>query len=247
MRLAVAAALAVAAGCAALLVAGRLGAVRSPSSASADCGAACAPRTAGGPATAGPGPARTDASVTTGPMGPTGRTASIGQTGQTAPTGPVASTGPTAATRPTAPEQHRSRSLPASSAAPPAAASSAPVSASALVQFKVTSHWGDGYRADVTVTNTGTEPMTGWHLTFQVTGATLHQPTDTGETAMSGDVVTITPAGWRPVLTAGAAATFGFGFDGTLAALPSRREAVRTEVCARGGRPVIPSRGRDEP
>jgi cellulase/cellobiase CelA1 len=86
------------------------------------------------------------------------------------------------------------------------------------VQFKVTSHWGDGYRADVTVTNTGTAPLTGWRLTFQVTGATLHQPTDTGETAMSGDVVTVTPAGWRPVLTAGAAATFGFGFDGALAA-----------------------------
>ncbi|GAA2044270.1 hypothetical protein GCM10009839_54770 [Catenulispora yoronensis] len=86
------------------------------------------------------------------------------------------------------------------------------------MQFKVTSHWGEGYRAAVTVTNTGAVPLTDWHLTFQVTGATLHQPTDTGETAMSGDVVTVTPAAWRPALAAGAAVTFGFGFDGTLVA-----------------------------
>jgi chitin-binding protein len=86
------------------------------------------------------------------------------------------------------------------------------------VQFKVTSHWGDGYRADVTVTDTGALPAAGWRLTFQVTGATLHQPTDTGEASMRGDVVTVTPAGWRPALTAGAAATFGMGFDGALVA-----------------------------
>ncbi|GAA2005444.1 cellulose binding domain-containing protein [Catenulispora subtropica] len=86
------------------------------------------------------------------------------------------------------------------------------------MQFKVTSHWDDGYRAAVTVTNTGAVPLTGWRLTFHLTGASLHQPTDTGETAMSGDVVTVTPADWHPTLAAGAAITFGFGFDGALAA-----------------------------
>jgi chitin-binding protein len=86
------------------------------------------------------------------------------------------------------------------------------------VQFKVTSHWDDGYRAAVTITDTGAVPLTGWHLTFHVTGATLHQPTDTGETAMAGDVVTVTPAAWRRPLAVGAQATFGMGFDGALAA-----------------------------
>jgi cellulase/cellobiase CelA1 len=84
------------------------------------------------------------------------------------------------------------------------------------VQFKVTSHWDDGYRADVTITDTGAVPLTGWHLTFHVTGARLHQPTDTGETSMAGDVVTVTPADWRQPVAAGAPAVFGMGFDGVL-------------------------------
>src|SRR6185312_17535838 len=99
---------------------------------------------------------------------------------------------------PAGPRRRTGRTPPSQTApsATPPATSSAPVSASALVQFKVTSHWGDGYRADVTITDTGAVPLTGWHLTFHVTGAQLHQPTDTGETSMTGDVVTITPADW---------------------------------------------------
>lgn len=84
------------------------------------------------------------------------------------------------------------------------------------MQFKVTSHWGEGYRAAVTITDTGAVPLSGWHLTFHVTGAQLHQPTDTGETSMTGDVVTITPADWRHPVAAGAPAVFGMEFDGVL-------------------------------
>jgi hypothetical protein len=177
VRLAVVAALAVAAGCAGLLVAGRLGPDLGFSS--ADCDAACGPGILGVPSF---------------------------------PDG--SSTGTPA---PAVPGQHPA-TPPAPVASPPAAPSSAPVSASALVQFKVTSHWDDGYRADVTITDTGAVPLTGWRLTFHVAGARLHQPTDTGETAMAGDVVTVTPAAWRRSLAAGARATFGMGFDGALAA-----------------------------
>ena len=169
IRLTVVVALAVAAGCAGLLVAGRLGTVGRLTA--SDCDAACAALVPddGVPALA-------------------------------------------------VPQQPRSRPAPASMATLPAAPSSAPVSASALVQFKVTSHWGDGYRADVTIADAGAVPLTDWHLTFHVTGAKLHQPTDTGETAMTGDVVTVTPATWRHPVTADAPATFGLGFDGVLAA-----------------------------
>ena len=174
VRWAVIGALAVAAGCAGLLVLGRLGPDRD--AASSDCGVVCQPGPRalipGAPGTAGPGP----------------------RTSRTPPAQPTGS------------------------APVPAATSSAPVSASALVQFKVTSHWDDGYRADVTITDTGRAPLTGWHLTFHVTGARLHQPTDTGETAMAGDVVSVTPAPWRQPLAAGAQAVFGLGFDGVLAA-----------------------------
>ena len=176
VRWGVAGAVAVAAGCAGLLVLERLGPDRGSSS--SDCGPVCPPgSTFHSPAPGAPGPAGTAPA--------TGRTPS----GQTSPSG-----------------------------TPSAATSSAPVSASALVQFKVTSHWDDGYRADVTITDTGRAPLAGWHLTFHVTGARLHQPTDTDETGMAGDVVSVTPAAWRPSLAAGARATFGLGFDGVLAA-----------------------------
>ena len=143
-------------------------------------------------------------------------TASSTPTSMPAPSATPAGSGPAAPARTAAvPEQRRGSPPPTSSTAP---ASSAPISASALVQFKVTSHWGDGYRADVTVTDTGVRPLSGWHLTFQVTGATPHEPTDTGEASTHGGVVTVTPAAWRPTPAAGAAATFGMGFDGALAA-----------------------------
>jgi hypothetical protein len=176
VRWGVAGAVAVAAGCAGLLVLERLGPDRGSSS--SDCGGVCqAGSTFRSPAPGAQGPAGTTPA--------TGRTPS----GQPAPSG-----------------------------TPSAATSSAPVSASALVQFKVTSHWDDGYRADVTITDAGPAPLTGWHLTFHVTGAHLHQPTDTDEAAMAGDVVTVTPAGWRQPLARGAQAVFGMGSDGVLAA-----------------------------
>ena len=71
-------------------------------------------------------------------------------------------------------EQHSSRPSQAVSTAQSAAASSAPISASALVQFKVTSHGGDGYRAALTITGTGTAPPAGRHPAARPTGADPH-------------------------------------------------------------------------
>jgi hypothetical protein len=207
VRWAVACALAVAAACAGLLVSGRFGPGRG--AVSSQCGAVCESVGSQGPVS--------QVSVSASGQGPASGSAST-------PAGSASSPGP-ASQSGQGPGHRGSRTPPATSApkaapspAPPAASSSAPVSASALVQFKVTSHWDDGYRAAVTITDTGAVPLTGWHLTFHVTGAQLHQPTDTGETAMAGDVVTITPADWRQPLTAGAPAVFGMEFDGVLTA-----------------------------
>ena len=209
VRWAVACALAVAAACAGLLVSGRFGPGRGE--ASSPCRAVC--RSAGSQGPLSPGSA-SGSGPASGP----------GSGSATTPTGSASSPGP-ASQSGQGPGHQGSRTPGATPApkaapspAPPAASSSAPVSASALVQFKVTSHWDDGYRAAVTITDTGAVPLTGWHLTFHVTGAQLHQPTDTGETAMAGDVVTITPADWRQPLTAGAPAVFGMEFDGVLTA-----------------------------
>ena len=207
VRWAVACALAVAAVCAGLLVSGRFGPDRD--AASSVCGAVCRPSGSQGAGSHG---------------STSGSASESGSETASTPAGPSSSPGP-ASQSGQVPGQQGSRTAPAPTApkaapspAPPAASSSAPVSASALVQFKVTSHWDDGYRADVTITDTGAVPLTGWHLTFHVTGAQLHQPTDTGETSMTGDVVTITPADWRRPVAAGAPAVFGMGFDGVLAA-----------------------------
>lgn len=201
VRWAVGCSLVVAAACAGLLVSGRFAPGRSADS--SPCGAACRPAGSQGPAWPVSVPVPASASTPAGSASSPGPASGPGQ-GQ----GRQGSRNPPAATAPKA----------APSPAPPAASSSAPVSASALVQFKVTSHWGEGYRAAVTITDTGAVPLSGWRLTFHVTGAHLHQPTDTGETAMAGEVVTITPAAWRQPVAAGAPAVFGMEFDGVLTA-----------------------------
>jgi cellulase/cellobiase CelA1 len=52
------------------------------------------------------------------------------------------------------------------SSAPAAFETRTPATSSCAVQLTDTSDWGNGYVGNVDVTNTGTEPITGWTLDF---------------------------------------------------------------------------------
>lgn len=96
-------------------------------------------------------------------------------------------------------------------------ASSSPSTPSGqLVRFTVTSHWATGYRMAVTVTNNGTAPITGWTLSFDVTGATLTLPADQPGISETGQTVEWVPGDWQATINPGQSETVGFGFDGQL-------------------------------
>ena len=201
VRAAVAAAFLVASGCAVLLVAGHSRSAATPEA--SGCGALC------DPAPTAPGSADPGAQVP--PPGEQHQGRDVPGSAATPPQGP--SQGPSSGTGTKAGTANGSPPGTPS----PASASSAPVPAGVVVKFKVTSHWDTGYRAELIVVNNGSAAISGWRVAFHVSGATLHQPTDTGEATMAGQVVTVDPAAWHATVDAGSQVSFGLGFDGTLA------------------------------
>jgi hypothetical protein len=73
----------------------------------------------------------------------------------------------------------------------------------------VTSSWQTGYCAEVSVTNTGSAPVTTWNAEVTLGEATVNNSWN-GTFAVSGHVARVTPAAWNGTLNAGASASFGF-------------------------------------
>ncbi|MFY7069264.1 cellulose binding domain-containing protein [Nocardiopsis changdeensis] len=94
-----------------------------------------------------------------------------------------------------------------------AAAALAPVPAAAAetcaARAVVTSSWGSGFTASITVTNTGDDPVSGWSATWTHPAG---QATTAGWNAgfeHDGDTVTARGAAWNSDLAPGASAEFG--------------------------------------
>ncbi len=80
---------------------------------------------------------------------------------------------------------------------------------SASVSFVVRESWNGGFVADLTIANTGDEPLSDWEVSFlgdftigDIWGAEVVERT--------GDVYTLAGAGWGSTLGAGQSMTFGF-------------------------------------
>ncbi|NDU76888.1 chitin-binding protein [Actinomadura sp. DSM 109109] len=76
--------------------------------------------------------------------------------------------------------------------------------------YRSTGGWNGGYQGEITVTNTGTLPLTGWmaHFTF-ANGETVDSLWN-GSHEQSGPDVTVTNAPYNGALAVGASTTFGF-------------------------------------
>ena len=83
------------------------------------------------------------------------------------------------------------------------------------VSFKVTAGWGNGYNADVAITNTGPAPITGWTLafTFPAAGETVSGYWNSTVT-QQGRTVVATPVDWNSTLAADGGNSVDFGFTG---------------------------------
>jgi hypothetical protein len=70
--------------------------------------------------------------------------------------------------------------------------------------------WPGGLTADITVTNTGTAPVTGWTLTFSFPGDTKVTSAWNATVTQSGSTVSAANVSYNATIAAGAGASFGF-------------------------------------
>ncbi|MCU7821729.1 glycoside hydrolase family 6 protein [Kitasatospora sp. DSM 101779] len=77
--------------------------------------------------------------------------------------------------------------------------------------YKVSSDWGAGFNADVTVTNNGTTAINGWKVTWTFGGQQKISNLWNGSYTQSGQAVTVTNAAYNGAIGAGGSAGFGFG------------------------------------
>ncbi|CAG7646596.1 glycoside hydrolase family 44 protein [Actinacidiphila bryophytorum] len=75
--------------------------------------------------------------------------------------------------------------------------------------YQVSSDWGSGFTANVTVTNHAAQ-VNGWHLGFTFTGNQKVVQGWNGTWSQTGTAVTVTDAGWNAALPTGASTTIGF-------------------------------------
>ncbi len=79
--------------------------------------------------------------------------------------------------------------------------------------------WSGGYQAQVTVTNSGTMPITGWSTSFAFPGSQTIASSWSAVVSQSGKQVTASNASWNGSLSAGATTTWGMVVNGDSGAL----------------------------
>ncbi|MGW2395228.1 glycoside hydrolase family 6 protein [Kitasatospora sp. NPDC001664] len=77
--------------------------------------------------------------------------------------------------------------------------------------YKVSSDWGAGFNADVTVTNTGTAPTKSWKVSWTWPGNQQVTNLWNGTVTQSGSSVSVVNAGYNGTVAAGGSTGFGFG------------------------------------
>jgi endoglucanase len=118
---------------------------------------------------------------------------------------------------------------------PPAGAQTGSCSAA----YSVTSDWGAGFTAAITVTDNGTSAITGWTLTYTYTGNQTLTEGWNGNWSQSGKTVTVTNESYNGSLAAGANTQLGanFSYSGTNTAPAS---VTCTPAGGGGGSPPPP-------
>ncbi|MET7393483.1 glycoside hydrolase family 9 protein [Dactylosporangium sp. NPDC005572] len=92
--------------------------------------------------------------------------------------------------------------------------------ASCTAVYRVTNQWGDGFNGEVTVTNSGTTPISGWTVTFTFPGNQKVTNGWSGVWSQTGAAVTVANAAWNGSLAPAGSTAAGFNgsYSGTNAA-----------------------------
>ncbi|TDC77835.1 glycosyl hydrolase, partial [Streptomyces hainanensis] len=79
-----------------------------------------------------------------------------------------------------------------------------------VAAHRAVSRWGTGYRAEVTVTNTGVTPLTGWQVSWPLAAGQTLGTAWNARVAAAGSTARATPADWNATLAPGESTTFGY-------------------------------------
>ncbi|MFK0157246.1 glycoside hydrolase family 48 protein [Streptomyces sp. NPDC090499] len=112
----------------------------------------------------------------------------------------------------------------------------------ATVQCSVdygTNDWGTGFTADLTITNRGTDAISGWTLTYAYTGNQKLSNGWNGTWSQSGTSVTVQNASYNGTIAAGAAVSTGAQFSYTGSNAAPTGFAVNGTTCAGAHQPPI--------
>ncbi|MFC4034412.1 cellulose binding domain-containing protein [Streptomyces polygonati] len=110
-----------------------------------------------------------------------------------------------------------------------------PADSTCRVAYRTTAGWGNGFNAEVTVTNTGPAQITGWTLAFDFPGAGESVSGFwNAQVSQTGRQVVATPVDWNATLAAGGGNSASFGFTGANdgAAPPPTVFTLNGTVCA---------------
>ena len=103
----------------------------------------------------------------------------------------------------------------------------------AAVNFTKTNDWTSGFNGDVTVTNTGTQAISDWRLSFDY-GGNISSIWNASIVSHTGNTYVIKPADWNTNIAAGSSTTFGFTATASTPA-PANFVLNGTPVTAPGG------------
>ena len=98
----------------------------------------------------------------------------------------------------------------------------------------VTNDWGGGFTATITITNTGTTPISAWTLGFTFPGNQQITQGWSAIWAQNGASVTAANQGWNGPLAPGAATSIGFGGSYTGRNDPPTAFTLNGSPCATG-------------
>ncbi|MEW2323212.1 cellulose binding domain-containing protein [Streptomyces griseoincarnatus] len=99
------------------------------------------------------------------------------------------------------------------------------------VTYRVANAWGDGFQAEVRLTNTGTTAWDGWSLTWSFPDVERITQLWNGAHTQSGAAVTVRNADWNRTVAPGASAAFGFTASGPAAGATPSAFALGGKTC----------------
>ncbi|MEV7983515.1 glycoside hydrolase family 48 protein, partial [Streptomyces sp. NPDC086519] len=106
------------------------------------------------------------------------------------------------------------------------------------VDYK-TNDWGTGFTADLTLTNRGTDAISGWTLTYAYTGNQKLVSGWNGTWSQSGTSVTVQNASYNGTIAAGAAVSTGAQFSYTGSNTAPAAFAINGTTCTGAHQPPI--------